>query len=93
MAIPLAKKNFYFGFRIIDGHSVKNGSFLKLLKALSEIFSMTAKNIVLIVLRMKNCLQMECAKSYGAEYIVTRNVSDYSTSDMKAILPSEYLRL
>ena len=34
---------------------------------------------------------MECAKSYGAEYIVTRNVSDYSTSDMKAILPSEYL--
>ena len=36
---------------------------------------------------------MECAKSYGAEYIVTRNVSDYSTSDMKAILTSEYLRL
>ena len=36
---------------------------------------------------------MECAKSYGAEYIVTRNVSDYSTSDMKAILPREYLRL
>ena len=30
------------------------------------------------------------------EYLVypyTRNVSDYSTSDMKAILPSEYLRL
>ena len=48
MAIPLSKKNFYFGFRIIDGHSVKNGSFLKLLKALSEIFSMAAKNIVLI---------------------------------------------
>ena len=41
----------------------------------------------------EDCLQMECAKSYGAEYIVTRNVSDYSTSDMKAILPSEYLRL
>ena len=25
----------------------------------------------------EDCLQMECAKSYGAEYIVTRNVSDY----------------
>ena len=61
MAIPLAKKNFYFGFRIIDGHSVKNGSFLKLLKALSEIFSMTAKNIVLIVLRMKNFLILRIA--------------------------------
>lgn len=27
VAIPLPKKNFYFGFRIIDGYSVKNGSF------------------------------------------------------------------
>lgn len=41
----------------------------------------------------EDCLQMECAKSCGAEYIVTRNVSDYSTSDIKAILPSEYLGL
>ena len=41
---------------------------------------------------LKN-LCMICAKSYGAEYIVTRNVSDYSVSDIKAILPSEYLEL
>ena len=41
----------------------------------------------------EDCLQMECAKNYGAEYIVTRNVSDYSLSDIKAILPSEYLKL
>ena len=41
----------------------------------------------------EDCLQMECAESYGAEYIVTRNVSDYSVSDIKAILPSEYLGL
>ena len=39
----------------------------------------------------EDCLQMECAKSYGAEYIITRNVADYSASDIKAILPSEYL--
>ena len=26
----------------------------------------------------EDCLQMECAKSYGAEYMVTRNMSDYS---------------
>lgn len=31
-----------------------------------------------------DCLQMECTKSYGAEYIVTRNVSDYSVPDIKA---------
>ena len=41
----------------------------------------------------EDCLQMECAKFYGAEYIVTRNVADYSTSEIKAILPSEYLGL
>ena len=41
----------------------------------------------------EDCLQMECAKIYGAEYIVTRNVADYSTSEIKAILPSEYLGL
>ena len=40
----------------------------------------------------EDCLQMECAKSHGADYIVTRNVSDYSASDIKAIMPSEYLR-
>lgn len=33
---------------------------------------------------MGDCLQMECTKSYGAEYIVTRNVSDYSVPDIKA---------
>ena len=41
----------------------------------------------------EDCLQMECAKSYGADYIVTRNVSDYATSEIKAIEPKNYLEL
>lgn len=41
----------------------------------------------------EDCLQMECAKSYGADYIVTRNVSDYSVSEIKAIEPKDYLNL
>lgn len=41
----------------------------------------------------EDCLQMECAKSYGAEYIVTRNVSDYAASEIKAIMPKEYLEM
>ena len=41
----------------------------------------------------EDCLQMECAKSYGAEYIVTRNVSDYATSEVRAIEPKDYLKL
>lgn len=41
----------------------------------------------------EDCLQMECAKSYKADYIVTRNVSDYETSEVKAILPKDYVSL
>ena len=41
----------------------------------------------------EDCLQMECAKLYGADYIVTRNVSDYATSEVKAIEPKDYLKL
>lgn len=41
----------------------------------------------------EDCLQMECAKSYGAEYIVTRNLSDYKTSEVKAISPKDFLSL
>ena len=41
----------------------------------------------------EDCLQMECAVAYRAEYIVTRNIDDYKTSEVKAILPNEYLAL
>ena len=41
----------------------------------------------------EDCLQMECAKTYGADYIITRNVSDYVMSEVKAIEPKAYLTL
>ena len=41
----------------------------------------------------EDCLQMECAKAYRAEYIVTRNIDDYKTSEVKPILPEDYLEL
>ena len=41
----------------------------------------------------EDCLQMECAKAYGAEYIITRNIADYKMSEVKAILPEDYLKL
>lgn len=44
-------------------------------------------------LDFEDCLQMECAKVYGAEYIVTRNMSDYQMSEVKAILPKDFLAL
>ncbi|MCM1122419.1 MAG: PIN domain-containing protein [Eubacterium sp.] len=41
----------------------------------------------------EDCLQMECAKAYGADYIVTRDVDDYKSSEIKAVLPKDYLRM
>ena len=41
----------------------------------------------------EDCLQMECAKSFGAEYIVTRNINDYKISEIKAILHKDYLEM
>ncbi len=41
----------------------------------------------------EDCLQMECAKAYNADYIVTRNLTDYKTSEVKAVLPKDYLEL
>jgi predicted nucleic acid-binding protein len=41
----------------------------------------------------EDCLQFECAKSIGAEYIVTRNPVDYVNSDIPIISPHELLSL
>lgn len=41
----------------------------------------------------EDCLQDECAKSCGADYIVTRNIKDFQNSSVPAILPSEFLKL
>jgi len=41
----------------------------------------------------EDCLQMKCAKSYGAGYIITRNTNDYKASEVKAIMPKDYLEL
>jgi len=73
----------------------------EILSSLCSMFDIEGIDKVKLLSGLKNedfsdfedCLQMECAKSYGAEYIVTRNVTDYSSSDIKAIEPNEYLLL
>ena len=42
---------------------------------------------------VEDCLQDECAKACGAEYIVTRNIKDYTNSTIPAITPDEFLKL
>ncbi len=42
---------------------------------------------------IEDCLQMECAKDYNANYIITRNIKDYKNSSVQPILPSDFLKL
>lgn len=41
---------------------------------------------------MEDCLQTECAKSAGADYIITRNMDDFTGSPIPAILPEDFLK-
>ena len=41
----------------------------------------------------EDCLQDECAKKAGADYIITRNVRDFSNAAVKAVTPEEFLEL
>jgi len=42
---------------------------------------------------VEDCIQAECAKTAGAEYIITRNIKDFEASEVKPILPEEFLEL
>ena len=39
----------------------------------------------------EDCLQMECARSFGADMIVTRNISDFRNSSIPAIEPQGFI--
>ena len=41
---------------------------------------------------VEDCLQTECAKEFSADYIVTRNVTDFQNSTIPAIFPDEFLK-
>lgn len=41
----------------------------------------------------EDCLQDECAKEIKADYIVTRNITDFSHSDVKAVTPEDFLEI
>lgn len=40
---------------------------------------------------VEDCLQMECAKEFAADYIVTRNIKDFQHSVIPPILPKDFL--
>jgi predicted nucleic acid-binding protein len=40
---------------------------------------------------IEDCLQAECAKAVGADYIITRNIGHFANSAVPAILPEDFL--
>jgi predicted nucleic acid-binding protein len=71
------------------------------LSELCDMFSVVSIDSDKITSALKNhdfsdfedCLQNECACEFNADYIVTRNVSDFKNSKIKAVEPSEFLKL
>lgn len=42
---------------------------------------------------LEDCLQDECANEFNSDYLITRNLKDFANSKVKAIEPSEFLRI
>lgn len=42
---------------------------------------------------LEDCLQIQCAENLQLNYIITRNVSDFENSTVKAVTPEEFLEL
>jgi predicted nucleic acid-binding protein len=41
---------------------------------------------------LEDCLQTECAKAVNADYIITRNINDFTYSSIPVILPEDFLK-
>ena len=71
---------------------------LKLLCTILEIVSVSNPEVEYAIDKtvfkdFEDCLQDECAASVHADYIITRNVKDFTYSRVKAITPEDFLKL
>jgi predicted nucleic acid-binding protein len=41
----------------------------------------------------EDCIQYECAMDFGSDYLITRNVPDFTGSSIKAITPGDFLAI
>lgn len=59
-----------------------------------KIAKITAKDLKFaftgVMSDFEDALQVNCAKRYHIDYIITRNVKDFKLSPVKAIEPSEF---
>ena len=88
--------NIFYILRKIYSVSERKQCLIDLCKAISiveighkVIFNALANNDFDDI---EDCLQAECAITVRADYIVTRNINDYSHSTVPAILPDNLLK-
>lgn len=72
-----------------------------LLHSLCELFEVEGIDKAKILKALDNenfpdfedCLQMECAKTFGADYIVTRNIVDFKDSKIPCMEPEKFCKM
>ena len=72
-----------------------------ILKSVCELFEVEGidKEKILAALAderfsdFEDCLQMECAISFQADYIVTRDIDDFRSNSIPCIEPDEFCKL
>ena len=72
-----------------------------LLHNLCELFEVESIDKVKILEALENekfsdfedCLQMECAKAFQADYIVTRNIDDFKGSEIPCMEPEKFCKI
>lgn len=73
----------------------------EILLRLCKIFQVEAIDLSKLIAALGNrdfsdfedCLQLQCALSLNADYIVTRNVKDFAAGKISAITPDEFLKI
>ena len=71
---------------------------LQLLMSRNEIISESKEDILRFIENqswtdLEDGLQMQCASDYNLDYIITRNLDDFVSSDIPAVSPQEFLSL
>jgi len=93
------------GEAAIAWHSISNCAyllkddgrkFLKLLLSIVEVAAVSSKEarqaLELPMTDLEDALQAAAALSWGAEYIVTRNLANYRRSPIRAVNPAKFLK-
>lgn len=85
---------YYVLQRHLSDHK-RTKSALLTLAGFLEIVDVTRKNCLDAfdqpVADYEDALLVECAKGWGAEYIITRNIRDFGNSPITAVTPDDFL--